>query len=113
MKISDRDKSYVWDVVEASGDILDFISGLTWNDFSSNKMVRYAVERQLIVIGEASAHLSKEFRDITTDVPWTRIIGLRNIIAHDYGEVLAEKIWIVATRNIQELRNTLEKFIRN
>ena len=36
---NDRDKAYLWDIKEACKDILSFIDGLSFNDFSNNKMV--------------------------------------------------------------------------
>jgi hypothetical protein len=29
-------------------------------------------------------------------IPWGKIIGLRNKLAHDYGEILAERIWNIS-----------------
>lgn len=72
--------------------------------------MRYAVERQLLVIGEAARRLSESFRNGIPGVPWEAIVGLRNIIAHDYGEVLAEKIWLVASRDLNGLLEALLPF---
>jgi uncharacterized protein with HEPN domain len=37
------------------------------------------------------------------------IIGLRNKLAHDYGEILAERIWLIARNSMRELKCELEK----
>ena len=37
------------------------------------------------------------------DIPWTKIIGLRNKIVHDYGEILTDRIWLIASESIPEL----------
>ena len=39
-----KDKAYLWDMIEASKDILQFTKSITFNDFNKNKIVRYAVE---------------------------------------------------------------------
>ncbi len=72
-------------------------------EFERNKLIRFAVERQILVIGEAAKHLSEEFIGNNTQVPWRKIIALRNIIAHEYGEILVERIWLTATIHIPEL----------
>ncbi|MBN1969726.1 MAG: hypothetical protein JXR48_07860 [Candidatus Delongbacteria bacterium] len=41
---SDKDKAYLWDIREACKDILNFIDGVSFHEFSNNKMVRYAVK---------------------------------------------------------------------
>ena len=43
------------------------------------------------------------------NIPWGNIIGLRNKLAHDYGEILAERIWIISKKSIQELLKELKK----
>ena len=47
------------------------------------------------------------------DIPWSKIIGLRNKIVHDYGEILTDRIWLIASKSIPELINLLnsKKFI--
>lgn len=111
MQPSDKDKSYLWDIREACKDILSFIIGLSFHDFSNNKMVRYAIERQILVIGEAANHLSEEFINNSANIPWRRIIGMRNIIAHEYGEILVERIWITAKDHIEDLLNNVNQFL--
>lgn len=110
---SDKDKAYLWDIREACKDILNFIDGVSFHDFSNNKMVRYAVERQLLVIGEAANHLSEEFINDSKDIPWRKIIGMRNIIAHEYGEILIERIWITAKDHIEKLLKNVNLFLND
>lgn len=111
MEINLKDKSYLWDINEACIDILKFTSDIKYNDFQNDKMRRYAVERQLLVIGEAANHLSKEFQFKSQHIPWSNIIGLRNIIAHDYGEVLVDRIWLTAIKHIPELQKNINNFL--
>lgn len=66
MLLDDRDKSYLWDIVDACNDIIAFMEKTSFVDFEKNKMKRFAVERQLLVIGEASNHLSNSFRNENT-----------------------------------------------
>ncbi|MEX2445149.1 MAG: HepT-like ribonuclease domain-containing protein [Alkalispirochaeta sp.] len=46
---------------------------MTYEEFEESKLVRFAVERQLMVIGEATAHLSEEARAAEPDIPWSLI----------------------------------------
>ncbi|HEX9654404.1 MAG TPA: HepT-like ribonuclease domain-containing protein [bacterium] len=45
------------------------------------------------------------------EIPWDRIIAQRNVLAHEYGEVLLERIWLVATERIPELLKMLDPLI--
>lgn len=99
----DRDEALLLDIINALRDIQGFVEGVDFLEFDNDKMLRYAVERQLIVVGEAAKRLSDSLKSATPSVPWSAIIGLRNILAHEYGEILAERIWLVATRDLKKL----------
>lgn len=63
--------------------IKEFTAGKTLGDFSTEHMMRFAVERQLEIIGEAANHLSTETKDIATQIDWRNIKAFRNITAHE------------------------------
>ncbi len=111
MQLKEKDKAYLWDIFEACKDILQFIDNIQFQKFSEDKMRRFAVERQLLVIGEAANHLSETFIANTAHIPWKIIIGMRNIIAHDYGEILIERIWLTATEHIEELLKNVNEYL--
>lgn len=111
MPPEDRDVALLWDMREAARDITEFMQGMTFFHFNSNKMLRYAVERQLVVIGEAASHVSEIFKKSHPEIPWKGIIGQRNVLAHEYGEILVERIWLVATERIPELLQLLDHLI--
>lgn len=110
---SEENKSFLWDIIDACSDIIDFTKNLSFHDFLENKIVRFAVERQLLVIGEATNHLSEEFRLSKQEIPWRQMIGLRNIIAHEYGEILAERIWKISKENIPLLKEQLIPYLKD
>jgi uncharacterized protein with HEPN domain len=107
----DKDAALLWDIKEAALDIIEFTSGRTFHGFESDKMVRYAVERQILVIGEAAKGISSALRAKTPDIPWSAIIAQRNILAHEYGEILVERVWRVAKDYVPELLTQIEPFI--
>jgi uncharacterized protein with HEPN domain len=111
MRPEQRDAAYLWDMYQAALEIIHFIEKMTFYDFENNKMARYAVERQLLVIGEAASHLTESFRLQHPHIPWASIIAQRNILAHEYGEILVERIWRVATEKIPELINDIQPLI--
>ena len=107
MPLDDRDSSYLWDMRKYAREITEIMAGVVHARFIENKTVRYAVERLLMIIGEAANHVSTKFQDEHPEIEWAQIIGLRNILAHEYGEVKMDKIYLAATKSIPAL---LEKF---
>jgi uncharacterized protein with HEPN domain len=109
MPLNENDLSYLIDIVDCIMDINEFTKEIGFNEFEKDKMRKLAVERQLEVIGQAANKISKETQNILENIPWGRIIGLRNRLAHDYGEILAERIWTISKNSMQELFIELEK----
>jgi uncharacterized protein with HEPN domain len=95
----------------AAREIMEFMQGVSQSAFVSSNQLRYAVERQLLVIGEAARHVSDEFQEEHPEVPWMQIVGQRNVLAHDYGEILVERVWLTATKSLPALITLLDSII--
>ena len=109
MPFNENDLSLLIDITNCILDINEFTKGIYYHEFEKDKMRKLAVERQLEVIGQAANKISKETQNILINIPWSNIIGLRNKLAHDYGEILAERIWTISRNSIQELMKELGK----
>jgi len=105
------DESYLWDILDAANAIRGFVAGRSFVDYERDRMMRRAVERELEIIGEAARHLTAEFQNRHPQLPWRRIVAQRHVIAHDYGEIRHEKLWLVATQLIPELLSQLTPLI--
>jgi uncharacterized protein with HEPN domain len=106
-----RDKAYLWDMLDAALAIQDFVRGKTPRDYTSDRMLRNAVERNIEVVGEAGRRVSDATRQAHPEIPWRSIIGQRNILAHEYDQVRHEIIWNVATRQIPDLIGALRAIL--
>ncbi len=106
-----EDFSYLWDMHEAAREIVEFMEGVSSAEFKKNKQLRYAVERQLMVVGEAANHVSEEFQEKHFEIPWAQIIGQRNVLAHDYGVIMTDRVWRAATISVPELLEALKKLL--
>jgi len=97
------DAAPLWDMLDAARAITDFVSDKRAEDYFRNRMLRGAVERHLEIVGEAARRESESFRARHPEIPWQRIIGLRNILAHEYGEIKHERMWALVTGEIPGL----------
>lgn len=100
---------YVEDILESIEKIENYIGGLEYEEFSKNTMVIDAVIRNLEIIGEASKYVPDDVRDNYPEIPWKRMIGLRNIVIHEYFGVDIEIVWRIITINLQEVKPFIEK----
>lgn len=106
-----RDAAYLWDMVDAARRVVDFTQGITFADYLENQMVQYAVERAIEIIGEAANRISPAFHQAHPEVPWRKIVGQRNILAHEYGDVDPSLMWDLAQKHIPALARQLEKLV--
>jgi len=65
----------------------------------------------LEIIGEAAGRVSTSFRNAHPEIPWRQIIGQRNVLIHEYGEIKQERIWKTVTENIPQLIELLKQFV--
>ncbi len=111
MQPDERDAAYLWDMLEAAREAFRFTEGVPFVAYTQDRMRQRAVERAVEIIGEAARHVSKPFREAHADIPWRLIIAQRNVLAHEYGDILQERIWRVATEHIPTLIARLEQLI--
>jgi uncharacterized protein with HEPN domain len=77
----------------------------------NDDLVGFAVVRAIEIVGEAARHVTQETRDLLPQIPWTKIAGMCNRIAHNYLDVDYKIVWDVATVELPNLINELEKII--
>jgi len=102
------DRSYLWDMLEASRSARQFVQGKSFHEFLQNEILRLAVERKLEIVGEAARHISEEIKHNRPNIPWKIIIGQRHVIVHDYDEIKYERLWNVCQKNLPALIGQLE-----
>jgi len=111
MQPEQRDAAYLWDMLDAAKTVEQLSSGMDFNQYSNDRRTQLAIERALEIIGEAAGRVSATFRDTHSEIPWRQIIGQRNVLIHEYGEIKQERIWKVVKENIPQLIEQLEQLI--
>ena len=111
MKPEEKDAAYLWDMLEAAKTINQFIANINFKEYQDDKKLQLAIERSLEIIGEAARFISDTLKNKHTDIPWRKIIAQRHVIAHEYGEIKHDRIWLVVTQYIPELIQKLEAIL--
>ena len=111
MKPDERDLAYLWDMLDAARRIERLTEGLDYAAFVDDERTSLAVERLLENVGEAARHVSPELQNAHPEIPWQGIIGMRNVLAHQYGVVDQRKVWQAAREGTAALVPLLEAML--
>ena len=76
--------------------------------FIKNEIVQDAVLRQLSIIGEAASRLPEEIRQQYDELPWKQIIGMRNVIIHEYSDVNISRVWDTIQTDLPTLKQSVQ-----
>ncbi len=105
-------KKLLFDIHEAANDIENFVEGIEFSQFRSNKLLQAAVERKFEIIGEALNRIKaidSEFIENIKD--YRRIIGFRNIIAHGYDIIEFEVVWAAVKTHLPILKQDVKYYL--
>jgi uncharacterized protein with HEPN domain len=89
------------DILDAARRVATYVKGVAEADFRANTEKQDAVIRRLEIIGEA--HLTEATRQAMPQLPFRKMRGMRNIVAHDYANVDLSIVWEVATVHVPDL----------
>jgi uncharacterized protein with HEPN domain len=81
----------------------EFLGQRTLDEFLDDQLVQAAVVRCVEVIGEAARLVSEQTRERAPEIPWPLIVGMRHVLAHEYGAVILDKVYEVVKEHVPEL----------
>jgi|SRR5579864_4110303 len=111
MQHEPRDVSYLWDMLQASRDALEFTRGVPLEAFLQDRKLQRAVERAVEIVGEAASRVSAELREAHPEIPWRKIIAQRNVLAHEYGDVEPALVWDLVADHLPALVEQIEPLL--
>jgi uncharacterized protein with HEPN domain len=103
------DEQYLEDILSAAALIQTYLEGWSEDEFAEDVKTQDAVMRRLLVIGEAARQGSEALRNNFPDVPWADVIGMRNIVTHEYHVVSIARVWETAVVDVPELVRLLAR----
>jgi len=106
-------KLFIEDILSAINKVEDYIKDLTYEEFLNDNMRIDAVVRNLEIIGEAAKYVPADIKEQYADIPWKRMMGLRNIVVHEYFGIDFSIIWNIASINMPELKPEIELLLKN
>ena len=95
------DRAYLHEIREAGGQILTFTENMTLVDYSTNELVRAAVERKFSIIGEILVRPRDDYPSVLEELSDTeKIVGFRNVLIHGYDVIDHATVWSAIETNL-------------
>ena len=106
-----RDADSVADIVIAARRAIGYVGELSRSDLEDDELRSSAVIRQLEIVGEAASRVAEDFRKAHPDVPWRKMVGMRNILIHAYNRVDLAEVWSVVVDEFPTMIKALEALL--
>jgi|SRR5690625_3868215 len=105
------DEARLRHILDAISEIQSYIKDTNFEEFSGNSMKKFATVKQLEIIGEAANHVNEEVKEKYSEIEWREIVGLRNILIHEYFGVDEQVVWGIITQDIPRLKDHARRIL--
>lgn len=102
---------YLDDILEAIRRIRSYTDGLNAKKFEADLKTQDAVIRNLEVIGEAAGKLPDNIKSKSDEIEWRKIVGVRNILIHEYFGISTSIVWDIVQTKLRPLENACRKLL--
>ena len=87
------------------------IKGVSFAQYQGSYIHRRAIERAAQIVSEAAKALPGDLLARHGDAPWTSIIGMGNVLRHEYQRLEDRQLWEVATVHLPALEPIVRRMI--
>ncbi len=105
--VSPRAALALYHLLDAIRDFEAFVGRASADDIGADRMRRYAAERCVKILSEATRRLPEEWKAEHPAVPWSDIAGIGNVLRHDYDDVNLEIIVKLRGSSLDNLRSAV------
>ncbi|MEJ0053534.1 MAG: DUF86 domain-containing protein [bacterium] len=104
---------YLHDILEYSDRIIASIGQVTFDEFRNSLDLQDATMRRFEVVGEAVKRVPEAVRVRYPDIEWAQATGFRDVLAHDYTEIVIDDLFFTAKNDLpvfrEQIRQVLEE----
>ena len=102
-----NDAVYIADIKRALERILAYTKHGK-GSFLQDEQIQDAVLRNFQVMGEAARRISDATQQKHPEIPWSDLIGFRNVVIHDYAELDLERLWDTIEKDVAMLKKHID-----
>jgi uncharacterized protein with HEPN domain len=87
------------------------VRNLSLAQYQGSYMHRRAVERAVQIVSEAAKALPPDYLAKYPDAPWTSIVGIGNVLRHEYQRLDDKQLWEIATVHLPHLQPIVSQML--
>lgn len=111
MREKPKDNERLLHMLEAIDNIFEFVNGKAFEVYKKDKILKFAIIKNLEIVGEAAYLLTQDFKNNHDSIEWGDIIGMRHILVHGYYQIKDEIIWATIETELEPLKVKLQKLL--
>ena len=105
-------KVFLVHILESIEAIEEYLQGVSEETFHVSREKQDLAVRRLEIIGEASKNIPDDFRNSHPDIPWKRMSGMRDMIAHQYFGINYNIVWDTVKNQLPSLKAQIKEMLK-
>jgi len=101
------DQTRIHHMLDAAQEAVAFVHDRDRSSLASDRILSLALVKSIEIIGEAASRVTAARREEISDVPWAKIIGMRNRLIHAYFDIELDLVWVTVTKDLPPLIEAL------
>ena len=90
----------------------EYVAGMSFDDFFADGKTRDSVVHRLEIVGEAARNLPVGITAAIPEIPWARVRGMRNLMAHHYWDINLKRVWGVVHEDLPPMISAIEAYLK-
>ena len=111
MREKARDRGRLEDIVRYAENIEKMMDGVSFERFTEDILVYYAVMKNVEIVGEATYMLTNDFKAVHPETPWKVVQGMRHYLVHGYANIDKHELYSTALNDIPVLREQASQYL--
>jgi uncharacterized protein with HEPN domain len=110
--MSERNTTFLLsDIKESIENIISFTSDFSFEMYCTDIKTIHAVQHNFMIIGEAAARVSDEYKELHKQINWRQVKDFRNVIVHDYFGIDNSIVWDIIQLHLPELKLRIDELL--
>ena len=108
-----EDKIRLKHILDEANEAYGYVQDMSFEDFLADGKTARAIIRSIEVIGEAASKVSDDIRNKYPDVPWNKIVAMRNRLIHVYFDIDFKTVWQTVRKNLPTLIEQIQEILKS